>query len=131
VVEARVYVTARHARPPAIVATGQDQVEFVIAVRAVLGGEHPAAEWVEVEIEAVAQAVSVDGLDGHRRVRAERVVRWGGQGRSRLEAVNLAAHVAEVLGVARRGVLADGDIEHAVGPEVHIAAVVVAGAINR
>ena len=59
----------------------------------------------------------------------ERVV--GGDRAVRVDAEHLAQQVGEGLGVRAVGVLADGDVELAVGAEVHGAAVVVGGDEQR
>ena len=81
---------------------------------------------LEGEGEGVAQAEGPDGAVVAGGLVEERVV--GGDRAVRVDAQDLAEEVGQRLGVGAVGVLADGDVELAVGAEVQGAAVVVGGA---
>ena len=124
--EPDVGVVAGELGPPAEVAPALDAVDFVVAVGTVFGGEHLARVRVEAEVEAVAQAQRPDAVvvAGRRiAVVVKRVI--GRRAPIRLvDAQNLPQRRVEPRRQARVVVLAERDVQVAVGAEVQVAAVV-------
>lgn len=126
-------------RGPAVVAAGNHDVDLLPAVASDVGQVEVARGAVEGELPRVAETVRPDlGADlgialgrGHERVVRRHQVSATTR-RERVDAQYLAAQRAQVLSAGRRGVqervrhlaVADAHVQHAVGAERHLTAVV-------
>src|SRR3989338_4202916 len=104
---------------PAVVVAFHDMIHFLPALLTDVADEHLAAQRIKLETKGIPEAIRPD-LRPLASLPHKRVVAWSAAVGT--ETDDFAERGTQILGIAARTVVADGQINFAVRPELHGAA---------